>query len=126
MLIWTVQSFPVWETLQQDGLIYGPGLDRFSPVDESWQWQTAYEWMVGQMEKRVGKRPKPDKYLLWGWYQWRDVTRRKPDLRSPGHLAPGTRGVRLACEIPDDQMLRSDFQLWHHALNYWYTGAGRK
>lgn len=125
MLVWTIQSFQVWEKLQQEGLIYGPGPDLISLADESWQWQTAYEWMAEQMERRIGKRPKSDMYPLWAWSQWRDATHRKPDLRSPGHLAPGTRGVRLACEIPNDQILLSDFMLWHHALNYGYLSLSQ-
>jgi hypothetical protein len=118
MLVWTIQPLQVWEKLQHDGLIYGPGPDLLGLVDESWQWQIAYTWMTGQMERRIGKRPERDRYPLWAWSQWRDVTHRRPDLRSSGHLASGTRGVRLACEIPNDQILLSDFMLWHHALNY--------
>lgn len=81
--------------------------------------------MAEQMERRIGKRPKPDIYPLWAWSQWRDAIHRKPDLRSFGHLAPGTRGVRLACEIPDEQILLSDFLLWHHALNYGYLSLSQ-
>ncbi|GHO80287.1 hypothetical protein KSD_80580 [Ktedonobacter sp. SOSP1-85] len=125
MLIWTIQSLQVWEKLQQDGFIYGPGPDLINRVTESWQWQTAYQWMAEQMERCIGKRPKPNISPLWAWFQWRDVTHRKPDLRSSGHLAPGTKGVRLACEIPDDQMLLSDFLLWHHALNYGYLSLSQ-
>ncbi|MBO0783693.1 MAG: DUF3841 domain-containing protein [Ktedonobacteraceae bacterium] len=125
MLIWTIQSFQVWEKLQRDGFIYGPGSDLAGLVDESWRWQTAYEWMCEQMERRIGTRPMPNKYPLWAWSQWRDAAHRKPDLRSSGHLAPGTRGVRLACEIADDQILLSDFMLWHHALNYWYLSLSQ-
>ena len=46
-------------------------------------------------------------------------------FRSPSHLAPGTRGVRLACEIPNDQILPSDFLQWHHALNYGYLSLSQ-
>jgi hypothetical protein len=116
MLVWTIQSYQVWEKLQQDGLLYSPGPDL---LDEVWQWSTAYDWMVEQMERRIGKRPRPDIYPLWAWYQWRDATHRKPDLRSR-QLAPGIRGVRLACEIPSEQILLSDFIHWHHVLNYSY------
>jgi len=125
MLVWTIQSSQVWEQLQQDGLISGPGPDLVGRADECWQWQLAYEWMAEQMERRVGKRPRPDRYPLWAWYQWRDALHRKPDLRSSGHLAPGTRGVRLACEVPDEHILLSDFLLWHHALNYSYLSLNQ-
>jgi len=72
------------------------------------------------MEQRIGPRPRPSIYPLWAWLQWRGIAHRKPDLCSPGHLPDGTRGVRLACEVSDDQLLLSDFQLWHVPLNYGY------
>lgn len=120
MLIWTIQTLPAWEKLQRDGCLYGPGADLVCSLDNSWQWRNAYAWMVEQMECRIGQRPRPDIFALWGWYQWRDAVHRKPDLRSSGHLATGIRGVRLYCEIPDQQVLLSDFMLWHHVLNYGY------
>lgn len=35
-------------------------------------------------------------------------------------MPAGTQGVRLEVEIPDAQVLLSDFDLWHYPLNYWY------
>jgi Domain of unknown function (DUF3841) len=122
MLVWSIQPYEVWEKLQHDGFLFGPGPDF---VDEDWQWRTAYAWMAGQMERRIGPRPRPDIYPLWAWYQWKDAAHRKPDLRSPGYLAPGTRGVRLACEIPKDQILLSDFLQWNHVLNYGYLSLSQ-
>jgi len=118
MLVWTIHSLPVWEKLQHDGCLYGPGPDL---VNNEWQWRTAYDWMVEQMERRIGPSPKPGIYPLWAWYQWGNATHRRPDLRCRGHLVPGTKGVRLAVEIPPDQILLSDFEHWHFALNYWYS-----
>jgi len=116
MLVWTIQPYEVWEKLQHDGLLYSPGPEL---LDEVWRWRTAYDWLAEQMERRIGPRSRPGIYPLWAWYQWRDAIHRKPDLRS-SQLAPGTRGVRLACEIPNDQILLSDFIHWHHVLNYSY------
>ncbi|EFH81072.1 hypothetical protein [Ktedonobacter racemifer] len=53
MLVWTIQSLQVWETLQQDGFLDGPGPDLISRVTESWQWQTAYQWMAEQFETKL-------------------------------------------------------------------------
>lgn len=122
MLVWTIHSYPLWEKLQHDGVLYGPGPEL---VDDSWRWRTAYDWMVEQMERRIGPRPEPDLYPLWAWYQSADATHRRPDLRSTGYLAPGTKGVRLACEIPTEQILLSDFEQWHFALNYWYSSLSQ-
>lgn len=43
-----------------------------------------------------------------------------PDLRASGHLPSGTAGVRLELEVDPDEVLLSDFDLWHYVLNYWY------
>jgi hypothetical protein len=43
--------------------------------------------------------------------------RKKPDLRSPGHLMKCTRGVRIEFEIDDHEVLFSDFMDWHCVLN---------
>src|SRR5579859_324621 len=119
MLVWTIQSYQMWEQLQSDGLLYGPGPDLAAEQWQGydWRWRLAYEWMAGQMERRIGKRPRPGIYPLWAWYQWRDATHHKPDLRRR-QLAPGTRAVRLACEIPNEQILLSDFNRWYVALLY--------
>jgi len=57
---------------------------------------------------------------MWAWYQEGDGHKR-PDLRSGGYLERGRRGVRIEFEIDPQQVLLSDFTLWHHVLNYWYV-----
>ena len=54
MLVWTIHSYPLWEKLQHDGVLYGPGPEL---VDDSWRWRTAYDWMVEQMERRMDPGP---------------------------------------------------------------------
>jgi hypothetical protein len=115
MIVWTIQADYVWDMLQRDGILYGPEI-----VDEHILWRTAYDWMVEQMERRIGPRPKPGTYPLWAWYQWDGDSRRKPDLRSSLHVPGGTRAVRIEFEIADDQILLSDFGAWHTPLNYCY------
>ncbi len=115
MIVWTIQVPEVWEMLQRDGILYGPEI-----VDDSIQWRTAYDWMVEQMERRIGPRPKPGAYPLWAWYQWDGEARRRPDLRSSGHIPGGTKGVRIEFEIAPEQILLSDFSAWHAPLNYAY------
>ncbi|HLV98148.1 MAG TPA: DUF3841 domain-containing protein [Ktedonobacterales bacterium] len=113
MIIWTIQLAHVWEMLQRDGILYGP-----ETVDDSIQWRTAYDWMVEQMERRLGPRPKPGAYPLWAWYQWDGAARRKSGLRRAAHVPGKTRAVRIEFEIAEDQILLSDFQAWHVPLNY--------
>ncbi len=115
MIVWTIQRADVWEILQHDGMLYGP-----ETVDDSIQWRTAYDWMVEQMERRLGPRPKPGAYPLWAWYQWDGAAHPRPDLRSYGHIPGGTTGVRIEFEIAAEHILLSDFSAWHVPLNYGY------
>ncbi|WP_272150111.1 DUF3841 domain-containing protein [Tenacibaculum aiptasiae] len=63
---------------------------------------------------------------MWAWYQYKDSTSRRPDLRTSGFLPQGTKGVRIEFEKPKNQVLLSDFLLWHYPLNYWYIADNEK
>jgi len=80
----------------------------------------SHEWMARQMHQRLRVRPPRDSLPVWAWYQWQSEGRKKPDLRSSGHLPKGERGVRIKFERDDRLVLLSDFELWHYVLNYWY------
>jgi hypothetical protein len=95
---------PDKEVLLQDMSCFG---------DDAYKTIFSYDWLICQMEQRIGPRPKQDAYPLWAWYQWDGATRCKPDLRSTGHLSAGTKGVRIELEIAEDQILLSDFDAWY-------------
>jgi hypothetical protein len=119
MIVWTIQSYPAWEQLQSDGTLYGPTIEDTFVADYPLG-RIAYTWMAEQMEQRLGPRPKPGIYPLWAWYQWHDATHPRPDLRASTHLPAGMNGVRIELDIEEHDILLSDFQQWHIALNYAY------
>lgn len=86
----------------------------------------AYAWMAEQMAARVGPKPPPVEYPVWCWHQWNDEQQKKPDLRFGSHLSRGERGVRIEFEIEPELVLLSDFELWHHVLNYWYLPSSER
>lgn len=87
----------------------------------------AYNWMIEQMKIRLKiKRPNDSVYPVWAWYQWCGVDKRKPDLRYSGYGEKGTKLYRIEFEIEDDQVLLSDFDLFHFVLNYWYIPKNEK
>lgn len=85
---------------------------------------SAYRWMATQMVERIGRSPGRSSYPLWAWRSWNGKPR--PDLRSGGHLPAGTKGYRLAIDVPDEEVLLSDFELWHHVLNGWYLALAEE
>lgn len=81
----------------------------------------AYNSMIEQMKKRLKiQRPNDLAYPVWAWYQWCGENKRKPDLRYSGYAQRGTKLCRIEFEIEEDEVLLSDFDLFHHVLNYWY------
>lgn len=71
-----------------------------------------------QMQERLGPPAKAVKLPLWAWYQY-SGRRNKPIARKY-QLPKGRKGYRVECLLPDEQVLLSDFTLWHQVLNNCY------
>lgn len=112
MILWTIQSEAAVESLDRRGELVADGGE---PEPD---FERAYRWMSDRMARRLGAGPAGGR-PIWAWHTWQPG-RRKPDLRSRGHLPPGTRGARIEFEIDPEHVLLSDFSLWHFVLNYWY------
>lgn len=116
MKIWTVQPVAWYENLLKNGTISGER----KYIDEDWKFCLfGYHWLMGKMDERIGRRPFPECYPIWGWYQYLGHKRRKPDLRSTGFLPKGTKGVRVEIEKDEKDVLLSDFMLWSLLFGYW-------
>ena len=113
MRLWMIAERALWDRLQREGslLVDAARTDR--------DFRPAYDWMRHQMARRIsGYR---GGYPWWAWIQW-DAARARPDLRARQnhYFVPGTPSVRLEMELPDAEVLASDFDLWHCVLNNSY------
>lgn len=113
MRLWTIQTIEFYNALLKNGVVY---CDR-----ESWlcqEYRDMYDWMANEMRKRIGNPPNPEvHYPLWAWYQYTSRKKPKPPV-SPSMLdSDQEEGVILEIEIPDNEVLLSDFELWHVPLN---------
>ena len=122
MKLWTIQPRSVYELIQDTG-VYRCEAEKSSFLDEedpsSRPFYAAYTWMVSQMEKHIGMRPYGVTYPVWAWYRYEGMER--PDIRKERWIN-GSPGQEFACillEIPDNEVLLSDFGEWHHVLNRW-------
>ncbi len=108
--LWTIQEWAAWEGLRQHGTLRVDPT-RAGPDFPPYPW--AYEWMRGQMARRLSSYE--------GYYPWWAWCRPKPDLRRwHAHCIPsGTRGVRLELAVPAEHVLVSHESLWHFVLNRW-------
>jgi len=112
MRLWTIQGIAIYEQLQKDGVAYCTHPD-WSDYEEIMH---AYHWMAAQMRKRIGNPPVQGiEFPLWAWYQYDSAKRKKP-TRSPINCCEGLSAF-MEIEIPEHQVLLSDFSNWHTALN---------
>ncbi len=120
MQLWTIQTNTAWRELKRLGYLSC----RRSFADRDFL--PAYDWMASQMTTRI-RRPRIASALpLWAWYQHDTAKRPRPDLRRSGHLPRGTRGYRIQFTIAEEEVLMSDFELWHYVLNYWYLPSSER
>jgi hypothetical protein len=122
MRLWTVQPVEVWEILKKQGyFICEP--EKSDYLSSDWGFKKSYDWLVNQMDMRVGKRPNGVSYPIWAWHT-RDWKHKKPDLRNIGLGNKGEKSVCIEIEIPDNEVLLHDYDAWHYVLNnWWYDGS---
>lgn len=117
MKLWTIQTDEALRKLERDGRLSS---DR-SLADADFF--PAYDWMSGQMRRRIGPSPAGVSSPLWAWYQYNSDSKRRPDLRRTGHLPRGETGFLIEFRGDDESVVLSDFDLWHFVLNYCYLPA---
>lgn len=113
MRLWTIQGIEIYEQLQRDGVAYciKPSFPDDKPIILH-----AYHWMAEQMRRRIGEPPiKGIEYPLWAWYQYNSAKANKP-LRSIHDVSEGV-SAYMEIEIPEQDVLLSEFSNWHAVLN---------
>ena len=118
MILWTIQPIEVWNLIQYRG-VYRCDSSKSTMVNMGFD--EAYKWIALQMEKRVGPPPEGVKFPVWAWYI-QNGKHKKPDLRIKRWLyGPGDEDYTcIELEIPDSQVLLSDFDVWHLILDNWF------
>lgn len=108
-IFWTLQTEEVWIEYKKQGFLEGTESYAMYP-DE-------YQWMKSQMSQRLPNYK--GEQLIWLWIK-------KPDMRSTGHFESYTKCVRLKLDVPDDDVLISDFLDWHSVLNNTFNADNKK
>ena len=113
MRLWTLQGIEIYEQLQRDGVTYctKPSYPEDEPTI-----LRAYHWMTEQMRRRIGEPPIPGiEFPMWAWYQYNSAKSNKPPRSL--HDAPDGVSAYMEIELPDKDVLLSDFSEWHCVLN---------
>ena len=87
-------------------------------------YKEAYDFMADNLEKKYSKKNIDLKeyivYPRWAWYSWMN----NRDILSCEEFLKNYQGYYLViCNIPDEQVLLSDYDNWHHCLNYMYLSS---
>ena len=117
MRLWTIQPKELYLELMNKGYItcnpeLAPDLIDGSFVD-------AYTYMVSLMESSGIKKPDTVDFPLWAWYKY-DWKHKKPDLRQSCFGRHGDKMLCIEIEVPDNEVLLTDFNAWHSVLNRGY------
>ena len=118
MKLWTIQPIEVVDILNEKGIfICNPNLSE--NLNDEFSFTSAYNWLVKEMEKKIGKRPINVSFPIWAWHT-ENGCHKKPDLRFSGHAKRGTKLVCIEIEVSDNEVVLSDFDAWHYVLNNSY------
>lgn len=80
----------------------------------------AYQWMMASMDESGIAGRKPGRSPWWCWI------RADKDYTKPTDRHGGDDQALLELSIPVDELLLSDFGMWHVPLNYWINAEGEE
>lgn len=116
MIVWTIQPYKIYqEILDSDSFYCNPKLS--INLKDDVDFLRAYHWIIRQMIKRIGPSKESNAYPIWAWYRSHDYKHQRPDFR---WVKDYPDEVCMELEIPEEEILLSDFQGWHFVLNDWY------
>ena len=122
MQLWTIQPLVVWQTLERAGVFHSDPAQSEHRSD----YPEAYDWITRRLTQHAGSPPPGCTTPIWAWCQWRGEARRKPDLRWWRQWMEQGDWVRIELEIPEAEVLLSDFDLWHYCMGYWCLGQNEE
>lgn len=116
MKLWTIQPKEIYDYTIRNGAF-------IAKAEEASMYQDfadAYDWYVRKMSEKISK-PENIKLPIWAWCRW-DGKEKKPDLRYARFKNTGDNHeyALISLEVPDDEVLLSDFDNWHFVLNNSY------
>lgn len=101
MKFYTIQKFKAWQEAQSKGYLTG----NKDYIDDEW-FLNPYTWMMKQMSKRLPEYK--GEYPVWLWLSTDNIS--FSELLEDDY-------VLLEVELPQDQVLLSNFDAWHIVLN---------
>lgn len=121
MKLWSIQPKNVLDEIRSQET-FRCDASRSYNLSKSGSLRLPYQWLISQMEKKIGPRPSGVNYPIWAWHTW-NFQRTKPDPDSSAFLERTESKVFLTLEIPDSQVVLTDFDAWQNVLRNSYVSA---
>lgn len=113
MRLWSFQTTEMVEKLRDGKTLFCNPM--FSTFFEDREFLRSYSWIVEQMENRVPK-PEDAVWPIWAWHTQHGL-QKKPDRRRYMFRDYSDKDSIVEFEIPESEVLLSDFDDWHNVLN---------
>lgn len=130
MILYSTQDYFIFESLLKGEThrARSPLLNVDDPDIVDDMFVRSYDWLADRMEEKIGPRPSTDVYPIWAYYQWYGPDKKKPDLRYTGTrcFADHRTCALMTLEVPDDEVLLSEYDAWHFVLNGSYLGDEKR
>lgn len=107
MKLMTIQPLGVYKHIMRFGSFHSTYADNIVH-DSNDMFKKGYDWIIGELEKRVGAAPKGIKYPIWAWAKNDDDF---DDWADDGVY------VKITLEIDPSRVLLSDFDAWNGVLS---------
>lgn len=114
MTVWTIQPRSALDQINSRGAFRCDPNKSYN-ISKPDTLKYAYEWLMGQMEEKIGAAPAEVKYPIWAWHTW-NFERKCPDPDSAAFLKRDTEKVLLTLDIPENELVLSDYDAWQGVM----------
>lgn len=123
MILWTTQPASALEQIEKTG-VFRCDPSRSFNLTKPDSLKKPYEWLTGKMRERIGDPPRGVVSPIWAWYIW-DYEHRCPEPDSPAFLLRSEEKVLLTLDVPESELVLTDFDAWHGVMMGGYVSGAR-
>ncbi len=118
MKLWTIQPLSALDEIEKTGAFRCREELSFN-LSKPDSLKKQYEWLIQRMEQKIGPRPEGVDYPIWSWHTW-DFERQCPEADSAAFLKRTEDKVLLTLEIPETDVVLTDFDAWQIVMQGGY------
>jgi len=128
MIILTVQPKSILPLLSDGYSVYPDDNMIINGHKDEPEFINAYNWMCSKMYEKGVVQGKSTGFPFWGWRRFDgkdgiNITK-STEWNTEGYCFGDTENCTLVLSIPDNEILLSDFDLWHFVLGNHYLNNG--